>query len=525
MIVKRRKICQILATAVVSSVAVCQLWAQTPHVEKRDGRFALMVDGQPYIILGAQVNNSSAWPAMLPGVWSSLEAIHANTAEIPVYWEQIEPTPGKFNFSLVDTVVQQAREHHLHLVLLWFGTWKNGRSHYAPEWVRTDQVRFPRMQDSHQNKTDVLSPFGAATLEADKTAFAALMSHLRQSDAQHTVLMVQVENEPGAIGTDRDYSPEAQKLFESKVPAELVERLHKQSGSWEQVFGQDANEMFQAYSVAHYIDQVAKAGKQQYPLPLYVNVWLSGGDNIPGRNYPSGGAVARTLDLWKATASSIDIIAPDLYTDFSDNFQRTLAVYHRPDNATWIPETNADNACARYFFYLLADGGIGFSPFGVDRTGWILSKDAAPQFLAEDYALIGPMDREIAKLSFEGKLRSVVEEPGHPTTTVDFGTWKADVYFGMPQHGEPEARGSNDSRGRAILAQTGENEFLVAGFGVRVKFKPADPNQHAEYLHVENGHYQDGDWKTINWWNGDQTDFGLNLASSGNTVRVRLGTY
>jgi beta-galactosidase GanA len=74
-------------------------------------RYALFVDDAPYFMLGAQVNNSSGWPAMLPKVWPAMEFLHANTVEIPVYWEQFEPRQGQFDYSVVDTLLTQARAH------------------------------------------------------------------------------------------------------------------------------------------------------------------------------------------------------------------------------------------------------------------------------------------------------------------------------------------------------------------------------------------------------------------------------
>jgi beta-galactosidase GanA len=76
-----------------------------PRLIQKDGRFALLVDGAPYLILGAQANNSSDWPAMLPKVWSAIEFLHANTLEIPIYWEQFEPQPGKFDYTAMDTIL------------------------------------------------------------------------------------------------------------------------------------------------------------------------------------------------------------------------------------------------------------------------------------------------------------------------------------------------------------------------------------------------------------------------------------
>ena len=194
--------------------------ADTPQLVKKDGRFALIVDGKPYLILGAQINNSSAWPAVLPQVWPTVEAMHANTVEAPVYWEQIESVHGSFDFSVVDELVRQARDHKLHLVLLWFGTWKNGQMHYAPTWVKEDPAHYPRMINPHGEPIDVLSANAPANMEADKAAFAALMRHLREIDGtNHTVLMMQVENESGAIGTVRDFSPMAETQFADQVPS------------------------------------------------------------------------------------------------------------------------------------------------------------------------------------------------------------------------------------------------------------------------------------------------------------------
>ncbi|HYK35348.1 DUF5597 domain-containing protein [Alloacidobacterium sp.] len=503
--------------------------AEMPKLVQEDGRYALIVDGKPYLILGGQINNSSAWPAVLPEVWPLLEKMHANTVEAPVYWEQLEPKPGQFDFSIVDTLVNQARQHNMHLVILWFGTWKNGRMHYVPEWVKTDTAHYPRMIDARGEPIDVLSPNAPSNLEADKHAFVALMRHLREIDGdQHTILLTQVENESGSLGTVRDFSAAADKQFSGPVPDELVKALHKHPGSWKEVFGPDADETFAAWSVSHYIDQIAQAGKAEFPLPMYCNVWLGSRSQIPGVNYPSGGAVAHMLDVWKAAAHSIDMIGPDIYIDDSDLYRQVLDAYHRPDNAMWIPETGGSDDYGRYFFYALAHGAIGFSPFGMDQTGWTFSEDEYPKLHSQNYALIEPMDREIAQWNFEGKLKTAVEEPGEPRTTLDFGKWKANVTFGLPQYGDARVTGSKEHDGRALIVQISEDEFLVTGFDARVQFQLAEQqsNQHMQFLRVEEGGYQNGVWKMSRLWNGDQTDYGLNFnRQQGKVVRASLGTY
>src|SRR6202789_2047107 len=211
---------------------------EIPRLVQEQGRATLMVNVKPFWMLGAQVDNSSGWPERRQAVWPAAEKMRLNTLEVPVYWEQMEPERGRFDFTVVDAILQQAREHHVRLVLLWFGTWKNGKMHYAPEWVKSDTVAYPRMKTKAGVAIDVLSPNAPANLAADRDAFVALMHHLREADAQHTVVMMQVENESGSLGTVRDFGATAQKKFEGLVPAELMHGLKKSgSGTWSQVFG------------------------------------------------------------------------------------------------------------------------------------------------------------------------------------------------------------------------------------------------------------------------------------------------
>jgi len=500
-----------------------------PRLAKREGHYALMVDGKPYLVLGGQVNNSSAWPAIMPKVWPLVEAMHLNTVEVPVYWEQLEPAPGAFDYSIVDLLVKQAREHKVHLVILWFATWKNGRMHYVPEWIKTDPVRYPRVIDAQGAPLDVLSTVGRETLAADKRAFAALMRHLGQLDGkEHTVILTQVENEPGCLGSVRDFSSASEISFSGPVPAGLAAALGKPSGSWRQVFGASADEVFQAYAVARYINEVAEAGKAEFALPMYVNVWLTYKQtDTPGVNYPSGGAVSSMLEIWKEAAPSIDLIGPDIYTEDSAAYRRTLTQYRSPNNALWIPETGPGDAAARYFFYALADGAIGFSPFGTDWTGRQIGPGNVPKGHAENFALLAPMAREIAALSFDGRLEAAVEEPGQPSTSIDLGKWRAKISFGLPEQGNAKAPGTPDHHGRALVGRLGANEFLVTGFDARVEFSvgPSGGTSRMQVLRAEEGRYQDGRWVLESLWNGDQTDYGLNFTGQTKVVRVRLGTY
>ncbi|MFT4113139.1 DUF5597 domain-containing protein [Silvibacterium sp.] len=506
-----------------------------PRIVEKDGRHALFVDGRPYLMLGGQINNSSSWPSTIKDVWPTIEGMHANTVEAPVYWEQMEPRPGQFDFSLVDMLVNQAREHHVHLILLWFGTWKNGEMHYVPDWVKTDSAHYPRMIDERGQPIQVLSANSQANLDADRTAFVALTHHLHDLDAQqHTVLMIQVENESGAIGAIRDHSPEAQKEFEGQVPKELLAGLHKQPGTWSQVFGPDADETFQAYSQSRYINTIAKAGKAELPIPMYCNVWVRypkgyviRGYQEPGFDYPSGGPVQTMIDLWKIEAPAIDVLAPDVYSNDREFVKELLSTYARPDNPLLVPETGLGDDFAPGFFYALGKGAIGFSPFGTDQTAWTLHPGKLPEAHAENFALIEPLDRVLAKLNFEGKVQTAVEQEGQPEQTLTFGRWQALVGFGTRQRdGAQHAPGTKDYSGRALVAQLGPNEFLVTGIEARVTFYLAPGQQgHMQILKAEEGTYDDETWTPTRIWNGDQTDRGLNFNHEHYAVRIKLDTY
>jgi len=518
--------------------------APIPSIVSKDGRYALMVDGAPFLMLGAQVNNSSNYPAALPKVWPAIEMLHANTVEVPVAWEQIEPVEGHFDFSFVDTLLKQAREHNVRLTLLWFGTWKNTGPSYTPEWVKLNNDRFPRLTDAKGERSYALSPLYPATLEADTKAFVALMTHLKAVDAQRTVILVQVENETGTYNSVRDYSPVAEKLFQGPVPDVLVNALHKKPGTWRDVFGADADEFFHAWSIATFVGKVAAAGKQAYPLPMYVNAALR--DPLKPQsplNYASGGPTDNVLDIWKVAAPAISVAAPDLYNRSSAEVMAQIARYHRPDNALLDVEIGNDLQYARYFFAILGNQGIGFGPFGMDFTGYSnyplgpKKMDASiVERFAANYQLVGPMAREWAKLSFDGKVHGVAELDDRQPQTIDLGRWTAKIAYNEWQFGfsswtwvgkidKPDDGGVPD--GGVLIADLGPDEYLVAGRNARVQFELADKKSTAKpmLVRVEEGHYDHGRWVFERVWNGDQTDYGLNFTRLPQVLRVRVGTY
>ncbi|WP_439649164.1 DUF5597 domain-containing protein [Dyella mobilis] len=509
-----------------------------PRIVSEQGRHELLVDGKPFLLLGAQVNNSSNWPAMLDQVWPAIEKIQANTVAVPIAWEQIEPTEGQFDFSFLDTLLAQARQHRVHLVLLWFGTWKNTGPSYAPSWVKLDNRRFPRVQTRDGKLLDSLSPLAGATLDADRTAFVQFMTHLRQVDgARHTTILVQVENESGSYGTDRDYSSAANAQFAAQVPAVLLQASGKQGGSWSQVFGNDAAEYFEAWSIAHFIGQVAAAGKAVYPVPMYVNSALR--DPLhpgPAGSYPSGGPSDNVMFIWKAAAPALDLLAPDIYHSDDAYYTAVLDRYSKSDNPLMVAETGNGQPYARYIFAALGRQAIGFMPFGIDYTGdnnWPLGAckvdaDALEPF-AMNYRLLQPLGGLIADLSYAGKVWGASEPDHVHRQTLDLGAWQATVSYGLPQFGSgTPPPGNTPPKGGVLIAQLGKDEYLVTGYFARVEFAPGKGGEHRHFMmeRVEEGTYDSqGQWHFLRRWNGDQTDYGVNFSDRPQVLHVKLATY
>jgi beta-galactosidase GanA len=515
---------------------------ELPRLALEDGRASLIVDGAPFLALGAQVDNSSGWAERLSAVWPLAERMRLNTLEVPVYWEQLEPRQGTFDFSVVDAILAQARDHRVHLILLWFGTWKNGKMHYTPDWVKSDTAAYPRMLTRTGQPIDVLSPNAPANLAADRAAFVALMHHLKQVDAPHTVIMMQVENESGSLGSVRDFSPAAQKLFNAAVPEALVKGMHKPPGTWAQVFGDDADETFAAWSVASYIGEVAAAGKRELPLPMYANNWLKSPraypiQTIPGEDYPSGGPTINMFPVWKIAAPALDLLAPDIYVPNSENYQAVMREFHRPDNPLLVPESlgfepfPGASGYARYPFLAIGQGAIGFANFGLDRVRLDPVPDAETIAEIEGFCLLGSFDRALAALAFAGEVKTAVEDNGIAQREIDYDGTRILVSY-PPAYDPPASPVSTTSdtshlkEGRALVAQLSATEFLVAGIDCRVQFLvPVHSTKQMQLLHVEEGHYDGETWTPTRLWNGDETDYGLNFGGKGSLLHVKVGTF
>jgi hypothetical protein len=508
--------------------------ADLPHFRAAQ----LIVHDRPFLIRGGEIGNSSAGTAaQADRILPELARMHLNTVLMPVAWEQVEPKEGFFDFTILDHWIDVARTQNLHLVLLWFGSWKNAFSEYAPAWVKADMKRFPRAQSAHGGPLEILSTFGTETLGADSRAFQALMAHLREKDQeQQTVLMVQVENEIGYLGPGRDRSPEADQQFNGSVPREFLAGLaarraefspelsahfDPQGRTWREVFGEAANEVFMARRYAIFVNAVAEAGKKEYPLPMYVNAQLPALMERPGE-YPSGGPHPYYLAVYRAMAPAIDFYSPDIYWP---EFEYWVKRYEIPGNPIFVPEAKIDSAPWNALYAYGAAKAIGFCPFGIDSVHPPAGAGAPEPPIMQVYSAISDLEDMFTPDHSAGHMRGLVLHANSPrgTESVVLGGYVFEASLSR-------AWKTNEllaSDGGMLLIESAPDEFFVVGSGLTVKIaRDPDTDQRiAGIAGIEEVTKAGADWTVTARLNGDQSNQGRQLTLDPReirTYRVRL---
>jgi len=530
-----------------------------PHLEKRGQATQLMVDGKPFLVLAGELSNTvSSDTERMKVVWPVLaNKVHMNTVLTGVSWDWIEPEEGKYDFRLVDQLIADAKRNNVHIVWLWFASWKNGLSSFAPAWVKAAQDRFPRAQIRGGKTIEVLSALSRNNLQADAHAFAALMRHTREVDQTHRVIMVQLENEVGVLGDARDRSPEANEAFAGPVPRELMEYLvkHKQdllpefkaiwdtagartSGTWAEVFGSSAkaDEIFMGWNYARYINSVAEAGKREYSIPMFVNAWIVQPEDKGPGDYPSGGPQAHMHDIWRAGAPAVDLLCPDIYLP---DFTGIAAQYSRSGNALFVPESAGDLRGAANAFYAIGQQkAIGSSPFRLDNIARLegFGPDG-PQPSASQpppdvetlpfsvaYKTLSQLAPAILDHQSKGTIAAVSLSRQNPDLQIKLGGYILNVGLSRNRR-TPNA--VPDLTGYGIFMATGTNEFLLAGNNLQITFTPDTPGPPiAGIARQENGHFENGAWVITRYLGGDDSVLRYDIAAvadmgqSGSGVRL-----
>lgn len=529
-----------------------------PRVEVKNGQKILFVEDQPFYLLSGELHNSSSSTTeyMAP-IWDNMQALHLNSLLFPVSWQQVEPVEGEFHFELVDGLITQAKAHGMKFGILWFGSWKNASCMYAPDWVKTDMKRFPRAEVIKGKpfaelpfiffklNYTTLSAFSEETTRMDAQAFAKLCAHLREVDTDHTVILIQVENETGLLGAARDQSDLADAAFNSQVPKELIDGLLErkeglvddvkaaldicQEGTWREVFGEAAEEMLMAYYTAKHIGNVAAAGKAEYPIPMYTNCWLVQGGK-PG-DYPSGGPVYRTMEVYQTIAPALDWVAPDIYIQ---QFIDTCEKYTKQGNPLFIPETALHfRATSRLIYSIGHYHAMCFAPFGIEDIGSLADTSLGEMVGMDtsDPALKNPLLFDVYARTNE-LLSGLM-----PVLTSCYGTDRMDalieenpevqtMYFeNVSISASFEIGGKSITGAGALLAaEAAQDEFYLMGYGVLPEIRSMDPKKpYCEFLSIEEGEFVDGKWVMRRLLNGDEEH--IRFSGIPTVLRIRIHRF
>jgi beta-galactosidase GanA len=369
---------------------------------------------------------------------------------------------------------------------------------------------------------EILSPFSKENLDADARAFAAFMRHLRQVDGNdHTVVMVQVENEIGMIPDSRDRSAIANELFDQQVPIELMNYLqqHKEQlipefrsswaannfrskGTWEEIFGKApaTDEIFMAWHFARYANRVAEAGKAEYPLPMFVNAALIRPGYQPGQ-YPSAGPLPHLMDVWRAGAPKIDFLSPDIYFQ---NFAEWAKRYHRSGNPLFIPEAMPGPFDSINALYAIGQhDAIGFSPFSIDSLDEETSRS-----LTDSYDLLNQLAPLILAQQGKGMMAGLLPEGPEQRLPQQL---RLGNYILNITYERATSQNATVLSGGLVIA-TGADEYTFAGTGITVTFESEKREAPlVGILSVDEGKFVDGQWQPGRRLNGDQTHQGRHL--------------
>ena len=490
-----------------------------PYV-KRDERgiLTLYVHEKPFFMRSGEIHNSSASdPRFLEDkLWPALRGLNMNSVIVPLYWELIEPTEGSYDFSLMESIIASARREGLKLGFLWFGLWKNAESFYVPAWMKRDTETYFRAEKVNGEKMKTVSPLCAAAVEKDRQAFTAVMRRIREIDSEeNTVVVMQVENEIGLLGTDCDYSETAQKAFFAPIPEKLAAATGK-SGTWEEVFGEDAGESFMAWYFGSAVETIAASGKKEYDLPCYANAWLRQSPWFPG-SYPSGGPVTGVQPIWRAAAPSLFAFGPDIYVPYCAD---VMDEYASEDNPLFIPEIRKDAVASSYALYANgAHNAICFSPFGIEDLALDPSQLDKPPMdlmialnidpsafditgsrdcLAATYKLLENLEPLYLKYRGTEHLQACVR---HGETDYSaflrFGGCDIVVKYGPRMSGKP--------LGCLYVIELADNKFLLVGLNCSPEFhaKPG-VNKKLDILRLEEGRIENGEWAKGRVLNGDE---------------------
>lgn len=502
-----------------------------PHFEAVDGRQVFFVDGHPHVVLAVEI----PWWDIVCGqegetmraydrLYPVARSLGLNALKVPVKWSQVEPQPGRFDFSYVDHAKRLAEQHGLKLVLCWFGHHgsSDGTIYYnlsgdvfAPLDIIRDDKTYPRAVDAdgvpHHNAASYEND---AIVRRESAAFSAFMRHIRQVDAEtRTILMIQVENEIAVFGWDRqnrkfwrDHCSAANELFaRMKFQSDLRYSAWRLSTNW--------------------IKPITDAGAVAYAIPFYLNFVSS---KLPDGIV--GGAPGEDVSTYLENCPAITFIGVNPYLSADSSVSDLRAVLDRYQvgrNIVAISETNSDRSSVAPRLAYLAIGEYGaplFAPWSLTvsaptffqpyvRDDGSLANGASA--LRDCYVSLSMALPEIAYYAASEKLKVFMS----PAPDREFSDSK--------NVGGASVKVSGWQNGQAIVIHPTPDEFIVVGYRCQISI-PGDqfvwPD--IQNILVERGRSTPSGWKRAGepYFGIDQSNRTLNLyLETPQAIRVTHG--
>ena len=552
--------------------ALAPLYAQAPpadpsipHLEKRGLATQFIVDGKPFLALSGELNNTDL---LQRGIHEDRVA-GAGQQGSPQHrpdghgLELDRPEEGKYDFSIADAAIEDARQNNVRIAWLWFASWKNGLSSFPPPWVKANQERFPRAQLAGGRSVEVLSTLSENNREADARAFAALMRHVREVDKTHRVILVQIENEMGLMGDSRDRSPLADAAFAKPVPKELMDYLQKNkdtllpefrkiweatgfktSGTWEEVFGKGPG---QGRRDLHGLELLALC----QPRGRGRQAGIPHPDVRERLDRPAHRQPARRLSQRRPASSHARHLArgrspgrPAVPGYLPARFRRIDGHVRRNGNPLFVPESTGDISGAAHAFYLIGQhNGLGYSAMGIDSMG--RTEVEGPDFFQESSRGQPPIERRPFPMAYEalgqlapfilehqskGTIAAAMVNKQNPEMQVKLGDYTLTVGL------QRDPRTFNvvpDLTGYGLFMLEGPNEYLMAGNNIQVVFTPNTPGPEiAGLAWQESGKFVDGKWVRNRILGGDDSVLRFDIMptfaamkQSGSGVRLDAGEH
>lgn len=440
-----------------------------PELRELNGQKVLYVDDQPFLILSLQLNCDSCYDEQtIDRLMRNARKMGCNAVALLLYWRLIEPREGAFDYSILKAMLQSAHKYNLRIVLVWFGSYKNAAMHYAPDWILNDPATYTRVIAQDGTQIPYVACYNCeALIEKDKRAVVHVFEYLKKHDADHRVILFQVNNETGILGgSARCHCPVCEEKY--------------QAGQYEARYGNLADEAFTAEWNLKFQERIAQAAKAVYPLPCYLNAWLAfpTPDSIGGVTYPAGGPNYRVLDVYLEQKKHIDFVSPDIYATGFRDFHRICGDYKQPGNPLYVAEHalgSTSRACKNIYYAFGEFAALGIDPWAIDcaypdmmekplcdlvHERW---NDEAYELLTAFMPIRDAMV-PIANNMGTQKLKYWVQEESETELALDFGDVFVKIQYANPQNGQ--------SRGMAI--RISESRFVVLGSNSVVAFLRPD---------------------------------------------------